>query len=104
MLSPSSYTPLTRCGPVVIAVLESQKRIFKLIHSRVSEQECGVVVRHQRARRDARMPLALKIRQKRFSNFSSLHAWISKLVTGGVLLGQARSKLTLFHVSTSEDM
>ncbi len=47
VLTPSSYTPLTRCGPVVIAGFESQKRILKLIHSRVSEQECGVVVRHQ---------------------------------------------------------
>ena len=47
VLTPSSDAPLTRCGPVVISGLESQKRIFKLIHSRVSEQECGVVVRHQ---------------------------------------------------------
>src|SRR5262249_20545002 len=60
---------LLRSGcAVVVALLETEKDVFELVHPGVGEQKSGIVLRDQRRRMDALVPLLLEETQEDLAN------------------------------------
>ena len=73
MLAARAQALLRRRGAFVIASLRACKDILKLIHPRIGKHQRRVVGRQERTRRDARVPVTLKVSEKGFANFVSGH-------------------------------
>src|SRR5689334_4077253 len=73
MLAARTNTLLRRRSAHILALLRAQKRVFKLIHARVSEQQRRIVGGQKRRRTHTRVSLFLKILQKSFANFVTSH-------------------------------
>src|ERR1700733_7630484 len=61
-----AHTFLRSRGAAVGTGFGAEKYIFELIHTRIGEQQCRVVRRHQRGGVDATVPLRLKKPQEGF--------------------------------------
>ena len=64
VLATRPHALLRRRGAHVIAFLDAQKRVFKLIHSGVGKQQRRVVRRQERRRTHGRVPLFFEIFRK----------------------------------------
>ena len=105
MLATRTHTFLSRHRPLIRALFNTQKGFLKLVHARIGEQQRGVVYRDQRARRDSRVTLRLKIAQEGFANIGSVHAVFSDSLAcrrRGRYLGKLCGEFILPHWAASK--
>ena len=65
MFAAGAYAFLCGGGSSVIACLNACEEVFELYHARIGKHQCWIIARHQRARWQNAMTLAVKIVQKR---------------------------------------
>jgi len=73
VLAAGAHAFLRRGGARIIALLESQKNVLKLVHSRVGEEQRGVVMRNERGRVDYPVSLLFEKLQELPPNFRAAH-------------------------------
>src|SRR5690242_20834592 len=71
MLPAGAHAFLGRSGTIVVALLEAEENVLKLVHSRVGEQQRGVVVRDERRRVHLAVSLLDEEVQKLAANFGA---------------------------------
>ena len=69
MLAAGAHAFLRSRGAGVVALLQSQKNVFELVHARIGEQQCGIIRRHQRRRMHLLVPLLHKKVEKLAADF-----------------------------------
>src|SRR6266404_8736254 len=68
MLAPGAQTLLRRTSAHVLAPLDTEEDVFKLIHARVSEQQRGIVSGQKGTGTHPRVAVTLEVLQKLFAN------------------------------------
>ena len=73
VLAAGADTFLDRRGPLVVALLESEKDVLELVHPGVDEQQRRVLVGNQRRARDDAVAVGREVVEEAFSYLSNLH-------------------------------
>ena len=73
VLSPGSYNLLTCCRPVIGACFTAKEHFLELIHSRVDEQQCGILGRNQGGTSYDGVTTIFEVLEKTPANFITVH-------------------------------
>src|SRR5438128_8339724 len=73
MLAARPHTLLRRSRAHIVALLQAEENILKLVHPRISKEKCRIVMRHERRRMHLPVPLRDKEVEKRPADLRACH-------------------------------